>query len=65
MTEQVLFFNVFCKKDPHLNAGEKGMALVLIYFGRPPLGNTIKTNFITSQIADLQIGPILIFYKRV
>ena len=38
--------------------------LILIYFGIPPLGHTVKTNFITSQIVNLQIRSILIFYKK-
>ena len=29
-----------------------GQHLVLIYFGRPQLGHTIKTNFITFQTVD-------------
>ena len=38
--------------------------LVLIYFGRPPLGRTIiKTNFITVQIVDPEICSNLIFIK--
>ena len=37
--------------------------LVLIYFDRPPLGHTIKANFITIQAVDLEIYLILIFYK--
>ena len=39
--------------------------LVLIYFGRPQLGYTIKANFITFQTVDPDICPVLIFYKRV
>ena len=34
--------------------------LVLIYFGRLSLDHTLKSNFITSQIADLQVSSILI-----
>ena len=40
------------------------MTLVLIYFGRPPLGHTIKTNFKTFQTVDLEIFSIFIFHKR-
>ena len=32
--------------------------LVFIYFGRPGLGHTIKTNFLTFQIADPEICSI-------
>ena len=39
--------------------------LVLIYFGRPRLGHTIKTNLITFQILDPEICSILRSYKRV
>ena len=39
--------------------------LVLTHFGRPALGHTIKTNFITFQTVDLEICSILIFYKSV
>ena len=39
--------------------------LVLIYFARPRLGQTIKTNFITFQTERSGICSILIFYKRV
>ena len=38
--------------------------LVLIYFGRPRLGHTIKTNFIL-QTVDPEICSILILYKGV
>ena len=34
-----------------------------IYFGRPRLGQTIKTNFITFQTVDSEISSILIFIK--
>ena len=40
------------------------MTLVLIYIGRPLLGHTIKTNFITFQTVDLEICSIFTFYKR-
>ena len=36
---------------------------VLIYFGRPSLGDTIKTNSITFQVADPEICSILILKK--
>ena len=39
--------------------------LVLIYFGRPQVGDTIKTNFITFQTVDPEKWRILIFYKKV
>ena len=39
--------------------------LVLLYFGRPPIGHAIKTNFITFKTVDLKIFSILIFHKRV
>ena len=39
--------------------------LVLIYFGRPKLWHTIKSNFITFQIVDPEIFSIFIFHKRV
>ena len=39
--------------------------LILIYFGRPPLGHAIKTNFVTFQVVDLDLCSILIYYKRV
>ena len=39
--------------------------LVLIYFGRPGLGHTVKTNFITFQTVNPAISSILIFHKRV
>ena len=39
--------------------------LVLIYFGRPPLGHTTDRNFITFHIVDLEKCSILIFYKKV
>ena len=39
--------------------------LVLIHFGRPRLGHTIKINFIQLiQTADPEIFSILIFYKK-
>ena len=40
------------------------MTLILIYFGRPPLGHIIKTNFITFLSVDLKICSIFILYKR-
>ena len=40
------------------------MTLVLIYFCRPPLGDTIKTNFVTQHTVDLEICSIFVFYKR-
>ena len=39
--------------------------LVLIYFGRAPLGHLIKTNFITFQTVDPDIFSIFILYKKV
>ena len=36
----------------------------LLYFGKPQLGHTTKTNSITFQTVDLEICSILIFYKR-
>ena len=39
--------------------------LVLIYFGRPRLRHTIKTNLTTLQIFDPEICSIMIFNKRV
>ena len=39
--------------------------LVLIYFGRPPPGQTMKINSLTFQTVDLEICLILIFYERV
>ena len=38
--------------------------LVLMRFGMPPLGHSIKTNFIAFQIFDLQIHSLLTFYKK-
>ena len=40
------------------------MTLVLIYFGRPEHGHTIKTNFITFYAVDLEMCSIFIFYER-
>ena len=40
------------------------MILVLMYFGRPALGLTVKTNFIIFQAVDMEICSIFIFYKR-
>ena len=40
------------------------MTLILIYFGRPPLGHSIKTNFTTFQAVDLGTFSIFIFYGR-
>ena len=34
-------------------------------FGRSEFGHTIKTNFTPTQIANLRIRLILIFYERV
>ena len=39
--------------------------LVLIYFTRLRLGNTMKAEVITIQTVDPEICSILIFYKRV
>ena len=39
--------------------------LVLIYFGRPQLGHTIKTNLTKFQTVDPEIWSILNFYKYV
>ena len=39
-------------------------ALVLICFGRPRLGHTIKTNFITFQTVDPEIFSILILILK-
>ena len=39
--------------------------LLLMQFGRPQVGHTIKTNFILFQTVDPGIQQILIFYKRV
>ena len=38
-------------------------SLVLIYFGRPQLGNTIKENLIIFQTTHLEICSFLIFCK--
>ena len=38
--------------------------LVLIYFCRPRLGHTAKTNLITFHTVDPEIYSILIFYRR-
>ena len=38
--------------------------LVLISFGRPQFGYTVKTNFIMFQIIDQEICSILIFHKK-
>ena len=38
--------------------------LVLIYFGIPRLGHTIKKNLIAFLTDDPEICSILIFYKR-
>ena len=37
--------------------------LVLINFGRPRPGHTIKTNFLKFQTVDPEICSILTFYK--
>ena len=37
--------------------------LVLIYFGRPWIGHTVKINFITFQAFDLEIRSIFILNK--
>ena len=37
--------------------------LVLIYFGRPPIGHTIKENCKTFQTVDLKKCPILILKR--
>ena len=39
--------------------------LSFVYFGRPHLGHTIKTNLIIFQTVDPDICSNLIFYKRV
>ena len=39
--------------------------LVLIYFDRPSLGHTMKTNCTTFEAIDPETGSILIFYKSV
>ena len=39
--------------------------IVLVYFNRTPLGNTIKANGITFQTVDSEISSILIIYKKV
>ena len=36
---------------------------IYLYLGRPQLGHTIKTNFITFQTVDLEIHSILVFSK--
>ena len=42
----------------------KTSTLVLIYFGRPGLRDTMTTNFIAVQAIDPEIYSNLIFYKR-
>ena len=37
MTAQVLFFNDFSEKDPHLNAIESGLHIISVYFDSPQL----------------------------
>ena len=37
--------------------------LIYLYLGRPQLGHTIKTNFITFQTVDLEIYSVLVFSK--
>ena len=40
--------------------------LVLIYFGRPPIGHVIiTTNVITFHSLDLEMCSILIFHKKI
>ena len=38
--------------------------LVLIYFGRPPIGHTMKINCIKSEALDLEISSVLSFINR-
>ena len=40
-------------KNALYNMKPSGQHLTLINFGRPPLGYTIKTNFITFQTVDI------------
>ena len=56
-------FLIFLKKL-HIQEKQVVCTLVLIYFGRPRLGHTIKTNFITFQTVDPEICPISIFCER-
>ena len=53
----------FFKKKHYVRSMQMVSTLLLIYFGKPRLEHTIKTNFITFQTDDLEVCSILIFYK--
>ena len=59
LVPDLFFYNVLYKVKAIVVS-----TLVLIYFGRPQLGHTIKTNCITFQAVDQMICSNLRFYKR-
>ena len=60
--EKLCFLKSFFKKQKR--SKQVVSTFVSLYFGRPPLGRTIKTNFITLQIVDPELRSILIFHKK-
>ena len=59
LVPDLFFYNVLYKVKAIVVS-----TVVLIYFGRPELVHTIKTNFIIFQAVDQMICSNLRFYKR-
>ena len=59
---QISFFK---KRYIYIRYEQVVSTLALIYFGRPPLRHTTKTNPITFEMVDLETYSILTFYKKV
>ena len=58
------YFHTFLKKRFYLWFKQVIRYLVLVYFDRLGVSHTIKTNFVTFQIANSEIYLILTFYEE-